>query len=137
MKKISFVFLILPFIIFAQDNWTLKKEVDNIKIYTRNSQGSNLKEFKAITMINSPLKNILTELLDAPDYYEDCKPNISYYVKELNENQHVFYAHKDLPWPVRDRDIVTLLTVNRIDSDNVKLTLESLPEELPSKNKNH
>lgn len=135
MKKISLVFLILPFMIFAQDNWALKKEADNIKIYTRNSKDSNLKEFKAVTMINSPLKNILTELLEAPDYYEDCKPNISYYVKELNENQHVFYAHKDMPWPVRDRDIVTLLTVNTVDKHIVKLTLESLPDELPSKDK--
>lgn len=121
--------------ILAQDHWTLKKEAHNIKIYTRNSKDSKLKEFKAVTMINTALQNILSELLDAPDYYKDCKPNISYYVKELNKNQHVFYAHKDLPWPVKDRDIVTLLTVNTINDNTVKLTLESLPEELPSKNK--
>ena len=86
-------------------------------------------------MINTPSKTILDELLEAPDYYEGCESNVSYYVKELSNNQHVFYAHKDLPWPIKDRDIVTLLTVDKIDKNTIKLTLESLPDELPKKDK--
>lgn len=123
----------LPFWGISQNNWHLKKESELIKIYTRKPANSNLKEFKAITVINSSLEAILDELLVAPDYYKNCEPNISYYVKALENNQHVFYAYKDLPWPVKDRDIVTLLTVEDINSSTVKLTLEALPEGLPKK----
>jgi hypothetical protein len=47
----------------------------------------------------------------------------------------VFYARKILPWPIQDRDIVSLLTVSHINSSKVKLTIESLPEGVPEQNK--
>ena len=134
-KSILLVLFVLPFLVAAQNDWTLKKEDDNIKIYTRDAANSNLKEFKAVTTINTASKYILDELLTAPEYYENCESNTSYYVKKLKDNQHVFYARKDLPWPIKDRDIVTLLTVNKINANTTKLTLESLPEELPEKDK--
>nr|WP_321233762.1 START domain-containing protein [uncultured Psychroserpens sp.] len=134
-KKIILLLFCLPFLGISQQNWNLKKESHQIKIYTRDADNSNLKEFKAVTIINTASNTILNELLDAPKYFEGCKSNVSYYVKELKDNQHVFYAHKDLPWPIKDRDIVTLLTVNKIDPATTKLTLESLPNELPQKDK--
>ncbi|WP_298893822.1 START domain-containing protein [uncultured Psychroserpens sp.] len=134
-KNIIILLFCLPILGFSQNEWHLKKEDNNIKIYTRDASNSDLKEFKAVTTINTASKHILEELLTAPEYYENCKPNTSYYVKELDKNQHVFYAHKDLPWPIKDRDIVTLLTVKIIDSTTIKLTLESLPDELPKKDK--
>ncbi|WP_460220284.1 START domain-containing protein [Psychroserpens sp. MEBiC05023] len=129
------LFLCLPFFGLSQEYWNLKKESHQIKIYTRNTSNSNLKEFKAVTTINTPSKVILKELLEAPKYYEDCPSNISYYVKKIGNNQHVFYAYKDLPWPIKDRDIVTLLSVEIIDKKTTRLTLESLPNELPKKDK--
>jgi len=137
MLKVIMLWILIgvSFFSFSQNNWNLKKDSDQIKIYTRDASHSNLKEFKAVTVINTPLKTILKELLEAPDYYKGCEPNISYYVKALSNDQHVFYAHKDLPWPIKDRDIVTLLTVDRIDDTTTKLTLESLPNGLPLKDK--
>ena len=135
MLRMILILLCFPFLVNAQTDWTLKKEANQIKIYTRDAKDSNLKEFMAMTTIETPLKLILNELLEAPDYYEGCESNVSYYVKELNSNQHVFYAHQDLPWPIKDRDIVTLLTVDKLNSKTIKLTLESLPDELPSKTK--
>jgi hypothetical protein len=136
VKKIVLALLLsLPFSSSSQNNWSLKKDSHQIKIYTREISDSNLKEFKAVTVINTPLETILNELLEAPDYYEGCEPNISYYVKALENNQHVFYAHQELPWPIKDRDIVTLLTVDKIDDTTIKLTLEGLPNEIPQKDK--
>ena len=135
-KNIILILLLcLPILGFSQNEWSLKKEDSHIKIYTRSTSDSNLKEFKAETMINTTSKRILEELLTAPDYYKGCEPNTSYYVKRLEGNQHVFYAHKDLPWPVKDRDVITLLTVEKLNSTTTKLVLESLPDELPKKDK--
>ena len=117
----------------SQEVWTLKKDANGIKIYTREKSNLNFDEYKAITTLDTPIKNVLKELLEAPLYSENCKPGISYYIKSLGTNQHVFYVHKKLPWPIKDRDIVTLLTIEKISNKKIKLSLESLPEEIPLK----
>jgi hypothetical protein len=112
----------------------LKKDANNIKIYTRPSKNIPFDEYKATTTINTRINTILNELLEAPEYYENCLPEVSYLVKS-NNNQYVFYAHKPLPWPIKDRDIITLLTVDKISDKKIKLTLESAPNEIPEKHK--
>lgn len=137
MKK-TVCLVILSLIAFSsigQENWKLKKDAKGIQIYTRSLADSNFKEYKATTSIAVALKSVLNELLDAPDYTEDCKAGVSYYVSNYGENQHVFYARKDLPWPLQDRDIVTLLTVEYISDKKIKLHLESLPEGIPARGK--
>jgi len=119
----------------AQNEWGLKKDAQGIKIYTRVVPNSPIKEYKATTVLNSPIDKVLSELLSAPQYTDDCEAGQSFYVSPRGENQHVFYARKELPWPVRNRDIVTLLTVEKISSKKVKLHLESLPEGIPEKEK--
>lgn len=133
--KIFLALLFFSQIVGAQSNWKLKKEAKSIKIYTRSFKDSNVKEFKATTMLKSSMEDILAELLNAPDYFDNCPSGISYKVGKLTQDKYVFYAKKDLPWPIKDRDIVTLLTVKKISENKVKLCLESLPEGLPKLDK--
>lgn len=130
-----YLLLIIPLGSYSQNEWMLKKDENNIKIYTRSTPDTHFDEYKAVTKIETSLNSVLGELLQAPQYTENCIPGISYYVKSHNSNQHVFYAHKSLPWPIRDRDIVTLLTINKISDVKIKLTLESLPDAIPEKEK--
>ncbi len=118
----------------AQENWVLKKDANGIQIYTRAIPNINFNEYKAVTSLNSSIDIVLKALLEAPKYHENCVSGVSYYVKPLKNNKHVFYVQKALPWPIKDRDIVTLLTVERISSKKIKLVLESFPEEIPEKN---
>lgn len=132
--------LLILFILYtplsiAQDEWGLKKDAQGIKIYTRTVNDSPIKEYKATTLLNSSIDKVLSELLNAPQYTDDCKAGQSFYVSRRGKSQHVFYARKELPWPVRNRDIVTLLTVQEISATKVKLHLESLPEGIPEKEK--
>jgi len=137
MHKYKFIiaFLFLPMLMVAQNQWQLKKDANNIKIYTRTTANSDIKEFKATTKINTPLEHILNKLIIAPQYNTNCLPDVNYYVKKINSNQYIFYSYKDLPWPVKDRDIVTLLTINRVNKKTVKLTLEGSPNYIPKKDK--
>ena len=112
---------------FAQQEWKLKKSVDDIKIYTRSTAGSELKEYKAITEVDADLETVLHELLTAPKYNDMCESGVSYYLKSEGADKHLFYAQKSLPWPVRDRDVITRLTVNRISENKVMLFLEGAP----------
>ncbi len=117
----------------AQQQWQLKKDANGIQIYTRSLPNINFKEYKAVTSLKTSIDVVLKALLEAPKYYENCRPGISYYVKPIEKNKHVFYAQKALPWPIKDRDIVTLLTVEKISAKKIKLTMESLPMEIPEK----
>ena len=120
---------------FAQQHWKLKKDANDIKIFTRATTDSNINEFKAETIILASLDDVLNELLSAPPYFDGCEAGISYYVESNGDDKHIFYAKKDLPWPLKDRDIVTQLTVKKINRSTVKLCLEGLPNELPLQEK--
>jgi hypothetical protein len=128
-------FILCTTLAIAQNDWGLKKDAQGIKIYTRSVNDSPIKEYKATTILNSSIDKVLSELLNAPQYTDDCESGQSFYVTRRGNNQHVFYARKELPWPVRNRDIVTLLTVQKISATKVKLHLESLPEGIPEKQK--
>lgn len=134
-KLFPFLLFIIPFFSNAQTDWILKKDDNNIKIYTRSIVNEKLDEYKAITIIDTQIENVVKELVTAPKYNKEYKSGISYYVKKQNDNQHVFYAHKDLPWPLKDRDLVTLLTIEKISKSKYKLKLESLPEIINQKQK--
>ncbi len=84
-----------------------------------------------MTEVKIPLQPILDELLEAPQYTGDCISGESYYVTNKGNNQHVFYALKKLPWPIRDRDVVTQLTVEKISDQKVILHIEGLPSAIP------
>jgi len=136
LKNIFLIVLLITSIAsIAQSEWELKKDANAIKIYTRRIPNQSIDEYKAITIIDTKINNVVAELLSAPKYNKANESGVSYYVKQLSENQHVFYAHKPLPWPIRDRDIITLLTVEKISDSKYKLALESLPNAIPEKEK--
>ena len=52
MKKILFITLaLISFISFGQEKWELEKDSKGIKVYTRPVKGSDVKEFKAYTIL--------------------------------------------------------------------------------------
>ncbi|WP_299128517.1 START domain-containing protein [uncultured Winogradskyella sp.] len=134
-KRFICLFVILFSLpIFSQkDDWKLRKYENNIKILTRALPKKALDEYKAETIINNSIEAILDELLTAPSYNKSYQPGVSYYVDKVSNNQHTFYVYKALPWPIKNRDLITLLTVHRLSEHKIKLVLEGLPDALPKK----
>ena len=99
MRKLIVFLLTLCVTSFSQSQtpWKHKKTDNDITIYTRSIPSKKLDEYKAVTIIDTAIENVIKELVTAPKYYENCVSGISYHVKKLKKNQHVFYAHKDLP----------------------------------------
>ncbi|GGD15600.1 START domain-containing protein [Hyunsoonleella pacifica] len=137
MKRfVLLIFLFCGFLHYGQEQWKLKKDANNIKIFVRNTPHSNFDEYKATTILYTSIEHVLNELLSAPEYnHSKIESGISYYIKKRGDNEHVFYVKKELPWPLKNRDIVTLLTVKRISETKIKLILEGLPSEI-GKSKN-
>ena len=129
--------LILAFLgysswISAQD-WKLEKDVDGIKIYTRDEPGSNNKAFKGITEVQASVDEvcaILEDVEQCDEWDED--------VKEIKVFEHEqgkmfrYYISYEVPWPFQDRDLC-LESVFTTDpaTGNRQLKTKSIPDALP------
>jgi len=102
-------------------NWTMEKESDGIKVYTRNYEGTDSKEFKAITTVTLPMKS-LEKLIEDVENFPSWQENVSSakLLKQINSNEQYVYFTTDTPWPVNDRDMI--IHTNKIIEDNGAIT---------------
>jgi ribosome-associated toxin RatA of RatAB toxin-antitoxin module len=104
---LSFMFLFTAFNLSETTSWTKAKEKDGVTVYTRDVEGSELKEFKAYTTVNASLNEVLKVLTNFETYpkwmhnYSNTK-----LLKKINDDEYIYYAVMDAPWPVWDRDVV-------------------------------
>lgn len=130
MKIICFLLILIPWLNFGQESWKLAKNDNDVQIWTRDFKNSKLKEYKAITYIQTSVKDVVTELLDAPQYNKNYKEGVSHLIKVDDEN-YFFYVYNELPWPIKDRDVVSRLKVQKISDNKVKLNIKAAPNEIP------
>jgi len=120
---------IIPLTLFAQEeDWELKKEDDGIKVYTRAVEGTNIKEFKASTIINASSESLYEIILDVenyPKWIEDVEYAEKLYHKE---NQIGMYYQLSLPWPMKDRDLAIVSNINRNTDNSILFELEGKSE---------
>lgn len=107
MKNLFFIFILLMSLpAFAQE-WTLKKNEDGIKVYTRLPEGSKLEEVRATVRVKASLSAFAALLKDVDGYIEwayNCVE--SKIVKAVCDTAQCYYTHTDLPWPASDRDLI-------------------------------
>ena len=120
--------LILLFLSPPAGNWELKKESDNILVYTRKSADSDLKELKCVTTIKTSLSAIVKMLIDVEHYPEwifNCdKASL---VKQISDTELYNYQVISAPWPVADRDLTChLKVIQNSESKVVTVTSEAV-----------
>ena len=114
--------------------WELEQEKDGIKVYTRYVEGSKLKEFKATTQINAPLQTMIDLLKDGDnmkDWYAGCSE--TRLVKKVSENEIFVYSRVPAPWPVKDRDNVSLMKFEQQADGSMLVSLHGQPDYIPVK----
>lgn len=109
-KNLAIILIINVFIIcmaFKPTEWKLEKTGNDIKVYTRQSEGSSIKEFKAVTIVTANMKSLESLIENVSDYLH-WQTNIATakILKQVNETEQYIYYTTDLPWPMTDRDIV-------------------------------
>lgn len=106
MNKITlFIFtLFFTHLSFSQ-NWTLAKNEDGIKVYTRQIEGSSLKEFKGETQIKGTIESFVALLRDVPNFHlffeSAMNPKL---LKLQGDTLQIHYLQTKAPWPVSNRD---------------------------------
>ncbi len=93
---------------FAQKNdWKLKKEVDDLKVYFRKGETSGIKEVKVQFEVQASLRTIVATLKDVPaftDWVYSCTE--AELIKRVSDTESIYYSRIAFPFPMSDRDFI-------------------------------
>ena len=93
---------------FGQEDWSLKKDQDGIKVYTRSVEGTSFKAFKGSIVLDVDQDKLIARLTDMSGF-STWMPNVS----ELEVvNAQTYYVLTDSPWPAADRDGYYEMTID-------------------------
>ncbi len=117
MNSVRNVFVLLALVtgcgvtlsVNADSAWQLRKDKGGIQVYTKSVDGSPYDAVRAVTQVDSIRLMSLVALLDdvaaCQDWADQCVE--STVRKRISDTQAYVYTHNDLPFPVKDRDVLT------------------------------
>ncbi len=125
MRNILVFFSLLLFLSTnAQNPWKLKKDKNGVQVFVRNVDSSKIKEYKAVTQINTSVEQALSIILDGNRLADwNYKTSESKTIRKITDDEYIFWMKNDLPWPVKNRDNVTHVKVNKISKDSIRVDL--------------
>ncbi len=126
MKQIFFLQFLLPMFFFGGTPtaaWKLKSQKGNIKIYTRTTTKSDIKEVRITTQIEGDLDDLLTLLDDVASFkswlYRCTESKV---LKTVAEGEYYYYNLTDFPFPLSDRDMVIHSKTWKVPGSNMVKT---------------
>ena len=135
--KVLFIFLCIltPLLVDAQASWILKKDKEAIKIYTRDAENSSFKSVKVTCTIPGTLSQLTALLLDVSAHERWVyNTKTSYLVKQVDDNQQIYYSEIDLPWPLANREIVVLMKIVQDPVSKImQVDIENAENKIPVK----
>lgn len=118
-----------------ESDWELKREKDNLKVYTRNIAETGIKQLKLHTEMKTSLNSIIALFDDVPANSEWVYSSKLAKVTKMIAPHHMhYYSVSDFPWPLNDRDLLVDSIVKQ-DPDTKVVTsrsvalLEGYPEQ--------
>src|ERR1700709_1002140 len=119
----------------AQQDWKLKSDRDNVKIYTSPSTDSKIKALKVVCVLDAKLSQMTAVLLDVNAGTEWVyKTKSATTLKQLSPAEVIYYSEIDMPWPLTNRDFIVRIKVSQNPTTKiVNVDTENLPDYLPAK----
>lgn len=114
--------------------WQLQdtEESSTVQVWTQSVESSSFKAFRGKVNINAPLDKVLQVVRDTaniPKWYHNTS-----HARKLNiisQDQSLNYSIASAPWPVSDRDSVTLVTKKRLADGVILIELKAQPKAFP------
>jgi hypothetical protein len=116
--------------------WELRKDKDGIQVYTREHESSGILEYKAISVIDADLDQlieIINDVDDYPSWTANCKTAEIYEV--IDDSTRIEYLTTAVPWPLADRDVVLKYMAIKHTEDYYEAILSAEPEAVPEQDK--
>jgi len=130
-----FISFLCSFSIIAQTDWKLKKSADGIDIYVRTAPGTDLLEFKGVTVFDCETETVFNVFRDFPNWtnwsYKLAEVNV---LKQESPVEYFVYYEVEMPWPMDNRDMINhiRMTKNKLTGEG-RIILESIADYLPEK----
>lgn len=114
----------------AANEWQLSKQQNGINVYVRETPDSPLKSFKGEVLINSSLTPLVAILEDTTSFVRWMyQTKSSRVLKQINDTTSAVYVVTDMPWPVMDRDSVTIVQLTQDKQTKIiQITAKSTPD---------
>lgn len=110
----------LPFTNFFKttDNatpWEFQEKRDGVNMFTRPVAGEQLREYKFLTLLNTPFDTIEKVMASLERYNEWLSPSVQDWkvVSKENDSTAIVYFRADMPAPIKDQDVVLRVTIRR------------------------
>lgn len=132
---LSALLVCLCFSAFAQETWTLVKDQDGIKVYTRRIASEKFKEVRANFELNATEDQLIGVLQNIPHHKDwSYGTKRTFLISKKNKDTLIYYSEVSLPWPLSNRDLVIQLSFNRDTLDNtLHIRAKSIQGILPPK----
>lgn len=135
------LFLVIPCEIMAESQedslvWELRKDKEGIQVYTRQHESTGILEYKAISVIEADLGQLIELINDVdnyPSWTANCKTADVHEV--INDSTRIEYLTTAVPWPLADRDVVLKFTTVKHTEDYFEATLIAEPDAIPEQDK--
>lgn len=129
MKKINLMiitFLMLPGYsgYSSETAWNLAVNKDGIKVFTRETEGCPIDEFRGVSEVTATIdtiEKIIKDVNAQPAWMADCL--YARVLKEYDKDHLVCYNVLNLPWPLSDRDLLIDIKIFK-DKSGKKLSCE-------------
>jgi len=93
----------------VDQQWDKAKEGHGVTVFTRFPDGSNCKEFKAVTEIDASLGSLVAVLADVealPEWYRNLGE--VKLLEQVDQHKAVYYYEVLIPFPFKNRDIIQM-----------------------------
>jgi hypothetical protein len=115
-------------------DWKLKKEQDNIRVYTATEGDSKYRSVKVECSVKARFAQIVAALLDIDRLHEWIySDKYSKLLKQPGSNEVIFYSEVSVPWPCANRDFVADCRVTQTRPDVVLIDSHSESGYMPEK----
>lgn len=110
----------------ADSAWQLRKDKAGIQVYTKSVDGSPYDAVRAVTRVDNirlmSLVALLEDVAACQDWSDQCVE--STVRKRISDTEAYVYTHNDLPFPVKDRDVLAHVVWSQ-NSDDLEVVMSS------------
>jgi hypothetical protein len=111
---------------FSQNNWVLKLDKEDIRVYTKSIDNSPFKAVRTVCTIEASLSRLTAVLLDinnSADWVYATKS--CSLIKQSSPSELFYYSEVNVPWPASNRDYIVQLKVSQDEKTKV-ITVEGV-----------
>ena len=131
------LFILSALFLEAQDEyaWKLVKTNNDIKAYVKKNPNTKIRTVRVETIAKAGLSEVVSIIKDAGNHKKWVFVNSEACILETFDDYNwIYYGISDLPWPVSDRDIITMVKFHQDTTDySVYLNSTGVPYYLEEK----